>query len=263
LLTGTPYAGFNRVATEVPATGQFFQVRNLVILSRFVMSPRQQIDHSADVAPSYRPVAAIPRPPQATTVVWERPLLAVRLDLGAGRSLHVICVHLKSKIPTDLNGQKIDQFTWRTASGFAEGAFISAMKRLGQALQLRMFVDTLFDQEPDALIAVCGDFNADADDVPLEAIRGDVENTGNGDLAPRLIVPCERTVPEPARYSLLHRGKGTMLDHVLVSRSLLTFYRTTQIHNEILHDKSIAFATNDKFPESDHAPVVAEFVLPD
>ena len=109
----------------------------------------------------------------------------------------------------------------------------------------------------------CGDFNADADEVPLEAIRGDVENTNNRELAKRVIVPCERTVPESSRYSLLHRGKGTMLDHILASRPLLTFYQGTQIHNEILHDKSIAFATNDKFPESDHAPVVAEFVLPD
>jgi exonuclease III len=52
-----------------------------------------------------------------------------------------------------------------------------------------------------------------------------------------------------------------MLDHLLVSRSLLASYRTTEIHNELLHDESAAFATDEKFPESDHAPVVAEFVI--
>ncbi len=263
LLADTPYAGFHRVVTTDPTSQRFFPERNLVILSRFAVLDQQQIRHHPQDAPSYRPVTALPRPPQAETVVWERPLLYARLALGANRSLHQICVHLKSKIPSDVDGQKDDRFTWRTASGYAEGAFISSMKRLGQALQLRRFIDTLFDQDENALITVCGDFNADADEVPLEAIRGDVENTNNRELAKRVIVPCERTVPESSRYSLLHRGKGTMLDHILASRPLLTFYQGTQIHNEILHDKSIAFATNDKFPESDHAPVVAEFVLPD
>jgi len=32
-----------------------------------------------------------------------------------------------------------------------------------------------------------------------------------------------------------------------------------EIHNEMIHDESIAFATDNKFPESDHAPMVAEF----
>jgi exonuclease III len=69
-------------------------------------------------------------------------------------------------------------------------------------------------------------------------------------------------VPETSRYSLYHHGKGQMLDHLLASRGLLTFYRGTEIHNELLHDESLAFATDTKFPESDHAPVVAAFDLP-
>jgi hypothetical protein len=92
--------------------------------------------------------------------------------------------------------------------------------------------------------------------------RGDVENTGNDGLANRVLLPCERTVPEPSRFSLYHHGRGAMLDHLLCSRSLLAFYRGTEIHNELLHDESIAFASDVKFPERDHAPVVAEFVLP-
>ena len=124
-----------------------------------------------------------------------------------------------------------------------------------------MLVDKLFDADERAYIVVCGDFNADFKDVPVQAICGDVENTGNGKLAGRVLVPCERTIPEPSRYSLLHRGEGEMLDHLLVSRSMLAYYRGSEIHNEILHDESVAFATDKKFPESDHAPVIAEFEL--
>jgi exonuclease III len=76
------------------------------------------------------------------------------------------------------------------------------------------------------------------------------------------MVPCENTVPLGSRYSLLHLGKGAMLDHVLVSRPLLAFYRDTAIHNENLPDESGAFRTDANFPESDHAPVVADFQLP-
>jgi exonuclease III len=53
-----------------------------------------------------------------------------------------------------------------------------------------------------------------------------------------------------------------MIDHILVSRPLLAHYCGAEIHNEILHDESIAFATDVKFPESDHAPLVATFRLP-
>jgi hypothetical protein len=36
-------------------------------------------------------------------------------------------------------------------------------------------MNTSFDADEEALIVVCGDFNADLDEVAVEAIRGDVE----------------------------------------------------------------------------------------
>jgi len=129
--------------------------------------------------PSYRRVTAVPPDRQAQPVRAERATLRVATALDGARVLHVINVHLKSKLPTA---------------------------------------------------------------IPM--------------------IPCEQTVPESARYSLFHHGRGLMLDHVLASRPLLAFYKHTEIHNELLHDESSAFATDVKFPESDHAPVIAEFSLP-
>ena len=139
---------------------------------------------------------------------------------------------------------------------------MSAMKRVGQALEMRMLIDGLFDRMPSARIVACGDFNADIDEVPLEAIRGDVENTINPHLVSRLMIPCERNIPTSSRFSLYHHGRPVMLDHILVSRSLLAFWQSSDAHNEILHDESVAMAFDTTFPESDHAPVVAEFLLP-
>lgn len=260
LLEETDYARFNRATTL--DDGQPFAQRNLVILSRFPLSGTRQILHELTPRPAYRRVTAQPQDAAAVEITWERPILYAQVALSDGARLHVLNVHLRSKIPTDIPGQLIGPSVWRTAGGYAEGAFISAMKRVGQALEMRMLIDQLFDADGDALIVSCGDFNGDALEVPLEAIRGDVENTGNVNLIGRLMVPCESSVPESARFSLLHHGRGVMLDHILASRTFMSRYVGTEIHNEILHDESVAFAFDTLFPESDHAPVIAEFLLP-
>ncbi len=265
LLQETPYATYH-IAHTVTTAGEAYDVRNLVVLSRFPITAKEQIKHNYAPKPRYRQVTAIPPQAEASDVIWERPILYVTIDLGDSRTLHLINVHLKSKIPSDISGQKINQYEWRTVAGWAEGAFISSMKRVGQALETRIVVDRIFDAAEAAgtepMVTVCGDFNSDIDTVPVSAIRGPVEETGNPDLLRRIMVPCELSVPESSRYSLLHLGKGEMIDHLLVSRSLLTFYRGAEIHNEILPDESGAFRTDVQFPESDHAPVVAEFALP-
>lgn len=261
LLEETPYADFHRASTQVEGSSNPYVERNLVVLSRFPISSREQYRNDRAPAPLYRPVTASPAEEEAEPVRWERPILHVTLELPGERTLHLIDLHLKSKIPADVAGQKEDTYTWRSASGWAEGFFLSSIKRVGQALETRMLVDQIFDGEEDALVAVCGDFNADLEEVPMLAIRGDVESTGNGDLAGRVLVPTENSVPESSRYTLFHRGKKEMIDHLLVSRSLLRYHRATEIHHELLHDESMAFATDAKYPESDHAPVIAHFEL--
>lgn len=261
-LAGTPYATFHRAFSLADNGTDVLPIQNLVTLSRFPIVETQRFKQDPAKAPQYRLVTAIGNPPPPPMVlVGDRPILYTKVQIDATRVLHVLNLHLKSKLPTNIPGQKVDQFTWKSASGWAEGSFVSSIKRVGQALEVRQRVDAIFDGDENALIAICGDFNADYNDVPIEAIRGDVEDTGNPALARRVLVPCELSIPEPARYSLFHQGRGTMLDHIIASRALLASYRHTEIHNEILHDESIAFATDVQYPESDHAPVIAVFEL--
>jgi endonuclease/exonuclease/phosphatase family metal-dependent hydrolase len=260
VLEGTPYERFERASTET-ADGIPYRQRNLVVLSRFPIRAHQQIKHRFAPPPLYRQVTAQPEQPEAKRVEWERPILHCEIELDPHRVLHVIVVHLKSRMPSPIEGQGPERFMWKSAAGWAEGYFISSMKRVGQAFELRAVIDTLFDADEQALITVVGDFNSDVSEVPVLAILGRVEDTGNTELGPRVLLPCEQTVPEPSRYSLFHQGKPNMLDHILVSRPLLQFYRSTEIHNETLHDESIAFATDVQYPEPDHAPIVAEFDL--
>jgi len=263
LLECTPYEGYKRVTTFDKGTGQVFEYHNLVILSRYEIVEHHQYMNEYAPSPRYQKVTALPEEREAREISWERPILHAKVQLPNNMVVDVINLHLKSRRPTNIQGHKLSERTWKTASGWAEGVFISSMKRIGQALETRILIDRLFDEDPSALIAVCGDFNEEFDEVSIEAIRGDVENTGNMELAMRVLVPTERNIPEPARYSLLHNGKGKMLDHILVSRTMLAYFKGSEVHNELLHDESIVFAPKIFYPESDHAPVIAKFELPD
>jgi len=261
LLETTNLQGASLVSTK-PKDDGVYNERNLVVATRLPVVARQQLRNELVAAPTYRRLTSVPLDPFPIEIGVERPILYVTLTAG-GAPLHIVNVHLKSKIPTPIPGQMIDNFTWRTADSWAEGVFISSMKRMAQALEVRRLVDQILDADPDARIVVAGDFNATPDEVPVMAIRGTVEDTGHPDLAGRVLVPIENTVPQSSRYTLFHQGRGEMLDHMLVTRNLLAHYRGSEIHNEVLHDESASFATDRKFPESDHAPVVATFDLPD
>jgi endonuclease/exonuclease/phosphatase family metal-dependent hydrolase len=261
LLAGTAYATYHR-ATTLTVAGTLFEKRNLVTLSRFPISATRIARDSEGPRPRYQYATAIPPDTTAQPLEWERPLLQTTIDLGIGRPLTLINLHLKSKLASTVAGQKINNYTWAAVSAWAEGSFVSAMKRLGQALQVRLIIDQLFDTNGlDSLIAIAGDYNAKSDEVSVMAIRGPVEETGNPLHAPRVMVPCENNIPESARYSLFHLGRGEMIDHILVSRPLLAFFQRAEIHNEVLPDESGAFRVDTQFPESDHAPLVAEFTV--
>jgi exonuclease III len=260
LLAGTGLDGAALVSTK-PKDDGVFRERNLVVATPLPVLGRRQLRNELVAAPTYRRLTADPIDPFGVEIGVERPILHVTVEVG-GRPLHLVNVHLKSKIPTPVPGQNLDMFTWRTADGWAEGVFLSSMKRMAQALEVRRLVDEILNADPDARIVVAGDFNAAPDEIPVLAIRGDVEDTGNPALGGRVLVPIENTLPASSRYTLFHRGRGEMLDHMLVTRNLLAHYRGSEIHNELLHDESAAFADDRKFPESDHAPVVATFDLP-
>jgi len=262
LVAGTPYASFFRAFTLLADGSQVYDERNLVLLSRFVIQESHHHKHDYAPAPLYRKVSSVPPDAVGDEITWERPIQYAKLQLSNTHTLHVINLHLKSRLASNIPGQKLDSYRWKSASGWAEGYFVSSIKRVGQALETRMLIDTIFDQDPEALVLVCGDFNAEPGEVPVEAICGAVENTGNGALAGRVLVPCEHSIPESSRYSLYHQGQGRLLDHMLISRKLLAGFRRAEIHNELLHDESGFGGSDRNFPESDHAPFVAEFELP-
>ena len=193
---------------------------------------------------------------------WDRPLLYARIDLPGGCPLHAINLHLRAPLAAAIAGQKSGAFSWRSTSGWAEGFFLAAVKRAGQALEARLFADAVFDDEPQALIAVCGDFNAETAEMPTRILMANDEDTGNSALTERNLLPVEVAVPSERRYSVIHAGRPLLLDHMLVSRPLLRWFLSAEIHNEGLVDELVDYANQGHSPESHHAPVVVEFAMP-
>jgi endonuclease/exonuclease/phosphatase family metal-dependent hydrolase len=263
LLEGTPYAGYAAAASEHPPGHGPASIHNLATLSRFPILKSECIKQSLVSPPLYRPITSDPPAAAPEPVAWERPVLYSVIELPGGRPLHIINLHLKAPLAAHVPGQKMGPFQWRSVAGWAEGFFLADVKRVGQALEVRLLIDRIFDADEDAFIVVAGDLNADISEMPARLLLGHIEDTGNGLLAHRAMVAIERGLPEERRFSVVHAGARVMLDHLLVSRALLAHYRRIEVHNEALGDELIAYASVRASPESYHAPVVAELELPD
>jgi predicted extracellular nuclease len=160
-----------------------------------------------------------------------------------------------------VSGQKLSPFTWATTAGWAEGFFVASLKRNAQALEIRLAIDQMLDQDPHRLIAIAGDLNAEDGEVPLKLLLAAEEDTGNGDLGSRSLIPIERSIARDQRFSVLHHGRPQMLDHILVSRTLFGHVKHVEAHNESLADEVVGATFVTHAAGSYHAPLVADFAL--
>jgi endonuclease/exonuclease/phosphatase family metal-dependent hydrolase len=258
LVEGTAYASFQRITTR-GTSGHPLDRHNLVVLSRLPVAHVEQHWHDL-VEP---PVVGLSTTPtrDAVTVVWDRPVLEVQVTCADGRPLTIFNAHLRAPLAAFVEGQKIGPLAWRTTAGWAEGYYLAAVKRVGQALELRKHVDRVLDADAHARIVVAGDLNAAVNDSALRLLIADTEDTGNPVLSERSLVPLEeRTSPE-RRYSVLHRGQRLMLDHLLASQAVAKLHVKTSIYNDGLVDEYEAGRTVEALG-SLHAPLVAELDLP-
>lgn len=190
----------------------------------------------------------------AKDMSWERPILYAQVQVSDIGLVDVMNLHLKSHITSNVSGQQSNNYTWKNAAGWAQGYFIFSTKRVGQALEIRMLVDVIFKHSPNAKIVVCGNFNAEPEDVTVEAVCGRVDNTGNPDSRGSVLLPCGCAIDESIKFSHLHHGKGNLLDHMLISQSMYHLFVKADIFNENLHDESLPFSSDLKYPKSAHVP---------
>ncbi len=260
LLEGTRYASFHRASTTSKSSSGPDSVHNLVTLSRFPINAQRQVRHEL-LAPVSVPLnSAMPQQAGHVEQEFDRPLLLTEIDVD-GQMLHLVNVHLRAPLASSIPGQKESSFVWKTTSAWAEGYYLSSLKRVGQALELRFLVDQMFDRDPQAWVLVAGDFNVEEHETPMRIILAASEDTGNSSLAARTLVLLERSVPPAKRFSVAHHGRPQMLDHIAASQALYGHFRSVEVHNEAIGDEAVGYALGLKPAGSYHAGVVATFKL--
>jgi len=256
LLAETPYSAYTRVTSKGSGGQGPADIHNIVILSRLRVIAHEQLWHDLVPPLSYRVAAKSAE----VETRFDRPILHATVALPDGRCLHVINLHLKAPLAAAIPGQKESPFVWKSTGAWAEGFYVAACKRSGQALEARLLLDRLFDTEASALVAVCGDFNAESHETPVRILLAQEDDTGSRTLAPRQLTILESELPKNRRFTIRHGGRKLVFDHILASSALAAYHRKTEIHNSALADEVFDAASVMSVP-SFHAPVVSELVL--
>ena len=160
LLKGTQYASYELSASHGAGGGALADVHNLVILSRFPICSQLELRHTLVSPPAYQCLTAVPNDSEPRPIFFDRPALVADLALPDSGTLTVINVHLRAPLASAVPGQKLSPSAWKSTAAWAEGFFLSSLKRSAQALEVRLAVDSMFDTDVHRYIAVCGDFNA-------------------------------------------------------------------------------------------------------
>lgn len=251
LMEGSVCAGFHLVHSTRPGGTGPADVHNLAILSRWPIAAHSQIHHDLVPAPKW----PLLHGGEAVALTFDRPLLHARIDPPGERPLHLINLHLRAPRAAFLPGGRQDG-RWRSLSHWAEAYYLAGWKRQGQALEARLFVESLFDAEPDARIAVCGDLNAEGHEAPTRILQALPEDMETKAFAARALIPLERRVAQEARFTVLHDGRPVLLDHMLASPALSAACREVRILNEDLADEA---HVSGPVKGSLHAPMLAIF----
>ncbi len=200
----------------------------------------------------------------ATIEQMGRPALRARFRRD-GRSIDIVSAHLKSKLLTYPGGR----FTPRDEGERARYAVYALNRRAAEAASVRAGADALLaGQGQDRSVVVAGDLNDEPEAATTQILLGPggseigtagFERADKGD-AHRLwnLAPL---IPEPARFSRVYRGRGELIDHLLVSHALVGAVSEVTTGGADVPSIEDDPTRRQDAPGSDHRPVVATFDL--
>ena len=107
LLAGTPYADYHRLSTRGPDGHGVADAHNLVTLSRLPLLATREVRHSLVPPLQHSVQTAEPADTDYKPLRFDRPVLVTDLDVGDGRRLSVVNLHLRAPLAATIAGQKL------------------------------------------------------------------------------------------------------------------------------------------------------------
>jgi endonuclease/exonuclease/phosphatase family metal-dependent hydrolase len=208
--------------------------------------------------------------PHKTVTAMGRGILAAQLQPSTGLTVTIAVCHLKSKLLSYPSTTGKTRFNPRDEGERARYAAYALYRRTAEAVTVRATVDQLLQGDGDQIsLILVGDLNDEPQAATTQILYGppgsQIGTTGyqrpdRGDTA-RLwnLAPL---IPEKERFSRIYQGQPELIDHILVSRTVVG--HVSEVHT--ITDRRLPSIGDDPntrrdAQESDHAPVFAHLDL--
>jgi endonuclease/exonuclease/phosphatase family metal-dependent hydrolase len=193
-----------------------------------------------------------------------RGVLRVRVSVG-GEPVDLVTCHLKSKLLTFPGGR----FSPRDEGERARFAAYALYRRAAEAVSVRRYADELLNgRGRERAVIVLGDLNDEPHAATTQILygppgseigTGGFERPDRGDGS-RLWNLHLRIEPESRRFSRVFNGRPEMIDHILVSHTLVNRVDSVDTSTPSLPSIGETPASSQHDAPSDHAAVIARFV---
>lgn len=194
-----------------------------------------------------------------------------------GQTFHLVTAHLKSKL---LSYPRVggSSFTPRDETERAQVAGIALMRRMAEAVTLRMQANVLLTGNEQTPLLLLGDFN-DVPDAQTSLLLTGPSGSEIGTLGfdrpdkgdDARLFNLAPLIAEERRYSRIHNGRPELLDQIFASEEFFPVQANNQRRLPLV-DSLVDFTiqlpsvgdnpgVRDTATAPDHAPVIATFTL--
>jgi|APTNR8051073442_1049403.scaffolds.fasta_scaffold01132_8 endonuclease/exonuclease/phosphatase family metal-dependent hydrolase len=204
---------------------------------------------------------------------------ALRVRIGIdGRTVDLITVHLKSKL-LSFPSREGGRFQPRDELERAQVAGIALMQRSAESVTVRLRANELLVGNAATPLIVLGDLNDVPDSATAQMLNGPPgSEIGTGGFQPAdrgddaRLFNLAPLIPDETRYSRVFRGRGELLDQILVSEEMMPRGDDgrRRLPSEVTSHVNVGdgLASIEEDPRRrrdeavpDHAPVTATFEL--
>jgi endonuclease/exonuclease/phosphatase family metal-dependent hydrolase len=211
-----------------------------------------------------------------TVTTLSRGALQISVTPKPGFTIHLINAHLKSKLLSYPSQGKRPRFAPKDENERAIIAGFALLKRTAEAIALRVQANQLLEDNAKAALILLGDLNDGPDAATTQILYGPGGSQPGSSGFDRAdagddtrLFNLDELIPADRRYSRVYQGSKELIDHILVSKELLSgspiklplvdsYHETAALPS--IGDVPTARSSKQTFP-SDHAPISVTFEI--